>query len=1079
LLLHSTPGVAQSGATGTIVGTVTDTLGAIIPKAAVTVTNVATNVSEHTVTSGTGTYSVPGLLPGSYKVSVINTGFANEIVSGIELFVGKEVTVDVRLRPGTVNESVNVQASAVTLDTENAAIGQVISEQQVTDLPLNGRNFTQLLTLQAGATSNSGEQGAYRANEGNAISIHGGRPDSNQFMLDGINIVDAYYRTPAVIPSIDVLQEFQEQTKGYSAAYGGGANQINLTTKSGTNQVHGTAYEFLRNNVLDATGYVFSYPAPPAPQLRQNQFGYSLGGPVRIPKIYNGRDKSFFFANYEGLRIHVSGNGYAIVPSSAVLNGVFTSTITDPTTQTPFPNNTIPKSDFAQFANSAIPHFPVPNLTNNSAGNYVFSAATPQTANQQTYRFDQSLGDKNKFFARYTQTEYTIAQPAITPEGTSYLNEPTKQVVASFTHTFSPTIVNQATFGWMHEVVTLGGVAIPQAEWDAIGLTGMFPYNQYTTYPLVAIQGFATIGGPGYAPQLYDQPNYEFTDTLSMVKRNHNLSFGIDFMHLESYVNNFSSPKFSFDGTITGNPVGDFLLGWTSNANAQVPTKYATSPGNANADDVFVSYIAPWIEDDWKVSPRLTVNMGLRWDFTPLPHEARDNFFWIDPNIAGGGLYTASEQIIKDGIGGSLYAYGGPAPGPQQWKVFAPRAGFAFRPNTNGKTVLRAGFGLFYDSSEIKESFAGGEYPFAQQSVQYYVNTSTLFPPLPAFAPVTSANLGFVWAENKYIPPYVESWTASVEREVGGVKLEADYLGSEAHHLTGRAWENAPTQYDPNHPSPASARVPYPNFGAELGHPFEFASNYHALELKAEHQGRALTFLGSYTWSHSLDNKSSDAGINGDTSGNGPMNQYNWRLDYSTSSFDIQQRFVGSLVYPLPFGKGKLLFSNANKVTDLLIGGWQTNGILNIQSGSPFSIADYDEQFINQGNGQRATIVGNPNRAGAVSANPTCQAPDKIHTMAAWFNPCAFEHTGLGLFGNSGRNMMRGPHSTNLDFSLFKNIPLGERVTWQTRGEAFNTFNHTNWGGANNAVYSGSPYFGAIGSAGAGRIVQVAMKIIW
>jgi hypothetical protein len=311
------------------------------------------------------------------------------------------------------------------------------------------------------------------------------------------------------------------------------------------------------------------------------------------------------------------------------------------------------------------------------------------------------------------------------------------------------------------------------------------------------------------------------------------------------------------------------------------------------------------------------------------------------------------------------------------------------------------------------------------------------------------------------------------------VKLEVDYLGSEGHHLTGRAWESAPTPYDPNNPSPASARIPYPNLPTILGHPFEFASNYNALELKAEHEDHNLTFLTSYTWSHSLDNKSSDAGINGDTSGNGPMDEYNWRLDYSTSSFDIQQRFVGSLVYPLPFGKGKYLFGNANKVTDLLIGGWQSNGILTLQSGMPFSIGASDVNFLNEGYGQRANIVGNPNSAGAVSANPTCQAPSQIRTVSAWFNPCAFVNPGLGQFGNSGRDSVRGPHYTNLDFSLFKNVPLGDRVTWQTRGEAFNTFNHTNFGLPNNGLPSGAPYFGALGSVNPGRIVQVAMKLIW
>ena len=519
----------------------------------VSVTNVATNAQQSTVTSPAGTYSVPSLLPGSYQISVTSTGFAVQLVTGVQLSVGKEVTIDVKLSPGAVNQSIKVAAAAVALDTENAAVGQVINGQQVVDLPLNGRNFTQLLLLGAGAVQNSGEQGAYRANEGNSLSIQGGRPDSNQYMLDGITINDTYYQTPAIIPSIDAIQEFQEQTKGYSAAYGGGANQINLTTKSGTNQLHGTAYEFFRNDALDARNYFDPHTISP---LRQNQFGYTLGGPVWIPKLYNGRNKTFFFANYEGLRTRQSQNAFALVPTTAELNGVFTSSIINPATKLPFPNNTIPQSDFSQFGTSAIAHFPAPNV-NLPQGNYQFSQSIPSNADQQSYRADQSIGEKNKIFVRYTQTDFSVAQPGgVLPEGTSFLDEPTRQVVASYTRIFSPTVVNSLRFGWMHETVTLAGASIPESEWTAIGLKGLFPYNQYTTYPQIGWMntGLSTVGGPGYAPQAYDQPTYQLSDTLSIVKGTHSINVGLDFQRLEGYVNTFSSPKFTFDGSFTGDP---------------------------------------------------------------------------------------------------------------------------------------------------------------------------------------------------------------------------------------------------------------------------------------------------------------------------------------------------------------------------------------------------------------------------------------------------------------------------------------------------------------------------------------------
>jgi Carboxypeptidase regulatory-like domain len=1055
----------QSGATGTIVGTVSDSSGALVQGAAITVTNTATNVDQQTVSTSSGTYSVPSLMPGSYRVAVTARGFSRGVVTGIDLAVGKQVTVDIQLKPGAVSESVNVAASAIALDTANAAVGQVITEKQVMDLPLNGRNFTQLLLLGAGAVQNSGEQGIYRANAGNALTIQGARPDSNQYMLDGITINDTYYQTPALIPSIDAIQEFQEQTKGYSAAYGGGANQINLTTKSGTNRLHGTAYDFLRNSSLDARNFFDPRTISP---LRQNQFGYTLGGPVWIPKLYNGRDKTFFFAEYEGLRTRYSQTAFANVPTTAELSGVFPSTIIDPATNAPFPNDTIPQSAFSQFGKSAVSHFPAPNV-DLAQGNYRFTQAVPANADQQSYRIDHRLSANDNIFGRYTQTEYSVAQPGgILPEGTSYLDQPTRQVVAGYTRTFSPSVVNDLRFGWMDEVVTLAGHAIPESDWNAIGLKGLFPYNQYTTFPQIGWMntGLSGAGGPGYAPQIYKQPTYQISDTLSLVRGTHNVSMGADVRWFEGYVNNFSSPKFTFDGSLTSNPVADMLLGYAAIANAQAPTQFATTPSNANSDDLFYRMAAPWIQDDWKVSKRLTINIGLRYDFMARPHDARDNLFWLNRNIPGGGLYTASKSIIAAGIGDSLYEYGGSSPGGPQWGVLAPRFGLAYRPFLGDSTVVRGGYGIFYDSFEAKEAFAGGEYPFAQQSVFYDVNIGSLFPPTAPFAPVTSANLGFAWLQSKMRIPYLQMWTASLEHQLTrNTTVEADYLGSAGHHLVGRVWANAPYPYNPANPSPASARVPYPNIGAILDHPFAFNSNYNALSLKAEHRSGALTMLATYTWSHSLDNKSSDAGINGESSGNGPMNQYNWRLDYSSSSFDVTHRFVGSFVYALPIGKGKTFLANAGTLTDLLIGGWQVNGILTLQTGLPYSVTASDIQFLNQNYGQRADLVGNPN-------------PSGFHrTISQYFNRDAFAQPALGYFGGSGRNILRAPGTENLDFSLFKNIPLGERVTWQTRLEAFNVFNHANFGIPDSNVDSKT--FGVIRSASAGRILQVAMKMVW
>ncbi len=1066
--------LAQSGATGTIVGTVTDSSGATVPSAAISIVNRSTNATQQTTSSSSGTYAVPLLLPGSYQVVASSTGFSKQVVEEVTVAVGQEVRVDFSLRPGDITQTVDVSASAVNLDTENAAIGQVINSKAVVDLPLNGRNFTQLLLLGPGAVQNSGEQGTYRAGEGSALTIQGARPSSNQYILDGININDAYYQVPAVIPSIDAIQEFQEQTKGYSAAYGGGANQINLTTRSGTNALHGTAYDFLRNSALDARNFFDPQTISP---LRQNQFGYTLGGPIVIPKLYNGRNRTFFFANYEGLRTRTSSVEYATVPTPAQLNGVFSNTIIDPVTNLPFPNNTIPTNRFSVFAQNARSHFPAPNV-NLAQGNYLYSLPFPVNADQQTYRFDQVFGTHDSLFVRYTQTDYTPTQGGAGGGGGSFaealstLDEVTHGVVLNYTHTFSPSIVNQFRFGWLHEVVNLAGRPATQAEFSALGLQNLYPYTNFTTYPVISFNnstsGLSPAGGANYSPQTYDQPTYQVSDTLTWNKGAHNISMGIDTRWWTGFNLTFNSPSFNFDGHFTGTPVADFLLGDVQQAIAQQPTPFAKTVQQSNSAEFHFRQIAPWIEDDWKATPRLTLNLGLRYDFSMRPFETDNKMFWLNPNVPGGGVYAANQPIIQQGLGDDLYAYGGDrSPGSTQWLVFAPRFGFAWRPFPDDKTVVRGGYGIFYDSSEAKEAATAGLYPFALSSTIFNTNTANLFPTVPPLAPVTKAQLGFLFIEPSHIAtPYMQDWTFSIEREIlKGIKMEVDYLGSKGTHLLGRVWENAPYPYNPANPSPVSARVPYPNLGLIIDHFWDFNSNYNAMNVKFEHSGKSLTFLAAYTWSRSMDDKSGTTGINADSDYNGPMNEYNWRLDYAPSSFDVTHRFVGSAVYQLPIGKGRALLGNAGTAANLLLGGWQLNGIITRQTGFPFSITATDLGFINQNFAQRADVVGNPNPSGFNAS------------ISSWFNTNAFAQPAYGAFGNSGRNVLRGPDSINLDLSLFKDFAFTERARLQTRLEAFNALNHANFGFPGSGV--GTPQFGVIGSAAAGRIVQVAMKVIW
>jgi hypothetical protein len=1077
LLLALANGKAQSGgATGTIVGTVVDSTGALVAGAQVSIIESDTNVSAQTTTSSSGSYAVASLKPGRYRVTAAAKGFETTTVVNVVLVVGSEQRVDLRLAPGSEQQTVNVNAEAVGLDTENAAVGQVVTGEEIVDLPLNGRNFTQLLLLNSGAVSNSGEQGSLRANEGNALTIQGSRPTSNQYFLDGININDTYYQTPAVVPSIDILQEFQEQTKGYSAAYGGGANQINLSTRSGANQIHGTAYDFFRNDALDAKGY-FTPSSSKNPPLRQNQFGYVLSGPVVVPRIYNGHDKSFFLANYEGLRSKTSTNNFRNVPTLAEKGGQFADPIVNPFTKVPYANNFIDPSTFSTLAKNSLGHIPDPN-TSAPQGNYFVVFSLPTDSDQQTYRFDQAIGKHDNVFGRYTQTAYVATSQSTGggfAEGLANFSETSKSVVGSWTHTFSSTLLNQARFGYLSEGANLEGVPTTAEALNALGLQNLYPFSPDLPFPFFGFRGvnLSGFGGDTVIQQFNEQP-YSVSDAVTWNIKRHTISFGMDVRWWHTYQNNPSPPELTFDGSGSGDPFADYLTGYVAQATALAPTPFAPTIGTSNSVAYSFRYFAPWIQDDWKVSSRLTVNAGLRYDFNKKPVEDMDRVFWLDPNIAGGGLYAANKSIIDKGIGGDLYIFGGEHfPGSAQLLTFAPRIGFAYRPFGNDRTVVRAGYGVFYDTAETKEADDGGGYPFAEQLTVTDVSSTSLFPVTPPLAPVTSADLGFLFISTARVhTPYMQDWQLSVEREVfPGWKAEIDYLGSKGTHLLGRVWENAPTKYDPSNPTPASARVPYPNIGFILDHFYDFYSSYNAVQAKLEHSGSAYSAILSYTYAHSLDDKSSEAGINGDTSGNGPQNEYDFNADYSSSSFDITHSFVGSVTANLPFGKGRHFLASSSRALDTLVGGWQINGIVTLRTGFPFSVAATDINFINQCFGQRADVVGNPKAGGFHKG------------VNQWFNTSSFVQPAMGNFGNSSRDILRAPGVENVDASLFKNISLIDRLNLQTRFEGFNLFNHTNLGFPNATVPQSAalpnPSFGTIGSAAPGRIIQVAMKLIW
>src|SRR5215813_13547835 len=634
LLLTSTRLVYGQAGVGTILGTVTDNSGATIAKAHVNVTNVNTNVTERTETTDAGTYSVPYLKPGIYRVTVESTGFQKAVVDTINLVVDQQYRVDVTLKPGQLSETVEVTANAVTLDTETASVSQLVSQKQVEQLPLNGRNFLNLLFIGAGAVQTTGEQGQMRQGEGNAISINGGRPTSNNYTLDGLVNTDTALNTPAVILSQDAIQEFKVQSETYSAEYGFSANQINIVSKSGTNQFHGTAFDFLRNDALDARS-TFQQTIP---ELRQNQFGFVLGGPVYIPKVYNGRNKTFFMVNYEGWRIRNGTNSFFNVPDPAQLSGDFSSsgllTVAqgcvpsattfcmpiDPTTGAPFPGNKIDPSRFSRIAQVALASnlFPAPNcLAAGCLGNYRLNTTLANNVDQQTYKLDQNLGRFGSIFFRYTKAEFSnqnINGSTTVPFGVGSFEEESDSWQISHTISLGHSNVNNFRFGHLDPSAIQGGIPAPASDVTALGLTGVFTDlpNYARLYPGISLQGLAgtSFGSQGNDTTTSDVPIWEFADSFSMIRGKHTITVGFDYRNWvqkrdlsadflgsfgynnDTILNNGSSTGFGGQPTNgcatpacgTGNSIADFLLGYYNNASTFQPGPFSPSgvAGNLN-----------------------------------------------------------------------------------------------------------------------------------------------------------------------------------------------------------------------------------------------------------------------------------------------------------------------------------------------------------------------------------------------------------------------------------------------------------------------------------------------------------------
>jgi hypothetical protein len=1079
LVLLGLAGIAAAQtATGQISGTVRDATGAIVPGATVTVSNDLTGLNRTATTDANGDFVFALLPPGTYAVKAELQGFSVARESGIRLLVDNKIRVDLSLKPGNMAETVEVEAATVSIQSENANISQTLTEKQITDLPLNGRNFLSLLFLNAGAVQTGGEQGTMRQGAGDAISISGARATSNNFMIDGTSNVDTALGTPAVILSVDAMEEFTQQNKTYSAEYGFSANQINLVSKSGSNEWHGSAFYFGRNEAWDAKNF-FDPPNREKPPLDQKQFGGTVAGPIV-------KNKTFFLVNYEGTRVDRGFSRFGIVPTADQLAGRFSRTIIDPRTGQPFPNNTIPTDRFSRLAQLAIRNgwYPAPNVSA-AQGNYQEIRTLPRTQDQYSIRIDQDLGRYGRVFGRYTKTDYenTTAGTFTADIGDSLFVQETKNWQVSHTWPIKSNVVNVLRVGRVEASAIQEGIPCAQADVDFLGMTGVFTNipDPQRGCPGIAIQGYSGVGGPVNDYTSSNQPMWDFSNTTNWIKGSHTFTFGANYRRWwlqRDLANDFLGNFGNFNIGFTGDVFADFLLGYYGGVSVFQPGPFPVEGSVGNPREFNFTYFAPYFQDDWRVSSKLTLNLGIRWDYRNVPYETNNRMGWRNLNYAPGGLYVADQSLAGTIADGAYYQVSDirTPENPDKYQVFAPRLSFAYRPFGGDETVIRGGYGIFFDSAEGREIDGAADiYPYVSRgNYTQTLNQTTplqttdqLFPSFTSGGVATPAVNTFLAVNQSPEPrnPKVQQWSLGVQHLVHRTTtVELNYVGSHGSNLLMRRNIAQALPYTASNPTVAGRR-PFPNFATYIDSDWSGWSDYHALNAVLTHRSRGLTATAAYTWGKSTDSKSAAAalGANESAGWQGFLNNHDIERDHGLSGFDVEHRFVASFVWNLPFGNGEKWGGGASGLKQALIGGWQVNGIYLLQGGFPISVFAADVGGVLDSFGtNRANIVGDIDSGGG--------------TVEKWFNTAAFAQPALGEFGNSGRSILRGPGINNLDFSLFKNFEAGP-ARLQLRIESFNAFNHPQFLAVSQNLTAAN--FGVVTSARDGRIVQLGMKVLW
>jgi Carboxypeptidase regulatory-like domain/TonB dependent receptor len=1017
--------------TGRIVGTVTDAQKAVVPNATVTVTESATNQSVTVSTNERGDYVVTPLNPGFYRVTVSSPGFQRTAINSVEVQVGQSARVDVELKVGEVGSIVEVTSTAPLLDTESGTLGHVVTNTQIVNLPLNGRSFYELARLTPGAAAlpGGGNLLRIRANFISGTAISGVRGRQTTFLMDGVDITDHHQGGSLIQTSIDALQEFKVQQSAYSAEFSHAGGLLNATTKSGSNQFHGGLFEFLRNDKLDARNFF----AREREVLKRNQFGGTIGGPVTIPKLYSGRNRTFFFGSYEGMRERQGLVFNNIVPTAAMKRGEFNG-------------NTIPIDQLSPQALFFAQFIPDPNT---ASGTFVHSPSRRLDTDQFTTRLDQSLTENHRIFLRYSFHDNRLNEPHAFPAlGYAPLKTRGHNLVASMTNIIKPTFIHEFRFSYLPAIVNLEAYGqgrdfnkeagiLGFEETGRPGVTGSFPDFNWS--------GFTSMNGSAFdqRPKTQDLKVYEWTDNLTWIKGRNIYKFG---GKIRRWVPLFTDSKqyqgqWTFNGSITGHPFADFMLGYPRQVTRAFPTDTFGGEGN---------YYHLYFQDDIKVNNRLSLNLGIRYEYSPWLKGYRNQLGTFDPTaakpviIAGDGdqidlgaqfAGQSAYALFKDLIQTSSQA-GLPLsitrPDKNQW---APRVGFAWRP-VGEKTVLRGGYGIFYETENTDGRVNNNMIPFKLDETAFNDQTSlrTMADFFLGRALTASAAPSLGPTYTKLRMGYDQHWNFGVQHEIrSNIVAEIDYVANKGSFLNGTNAANNP----PAGSGAIQGRRPYSRFGSINYFSQDVSSSYHALQAKIEKRVSAgLWYLASYSFSKTMIHQ------------NAPAKGGNTAWERSLAEFDVPHNLAFSWGYELPIGRGKRWLAGARGFTDALLGGWQMQGILGIRSGRPFTpTISADRANIGIG-GQR------PNRlASGKLDNPTVER---------WFDVSAFATPAQFTYGNSGANILREDRFKGLDFSIFKQFRVTEGSLLQFRAEVFNLTNTPSFG----------PPVTAIDTAQAGRVTS-------